>query len=577
MRTLNTGKVILVLVIPLVVVGWLYGCTSGGNGVLPPALPDGTFTRTVELSSPPVNGWGVNFDNGYTSIRVQHLYRAHYLDGSGYIDSISFRYYADETAAVSCSNVTMKMGHTSRSDLDAAFANNVEEGRGTHTEVLSHATVVIPAGTAGDYFEIPFERKFYYNGVDSLVVEIIRDGTCTDLVEIMMVTFTSLPTPTTSIVHPFDSTQSNSIQQNNLLPDAKFHFCGGSNRLEYGGSIVPNNCPFTTTAQSQKAQFLHFSSDINGSGTINGVAMRIGAQTFSVEEYVLTMRLGHTSLGSLNVNFDDNYNRDEPVVVANNLVFKVPEGLSPGQYLWIPMPDGSFSYNGTDNLIVEIDVSSATGNTSWYQYTIIAAGPYVRAWGESGSSTAASRNTMQHQTMFRFKGDRISLITQNGMSGATGETFPFSTFDGKVQYLFLAPELGTKGAITELCCRAFSNSVNDSYNYTIVMSHTTASTLTTTFADNLSDPVVVFSGVYRIPYGLLKGDWFEIPLSPPFSYNGRGNLVVEITGIGGSSNSCVLDTSSATLYNQRRLIGGSSDITGNNSSAFMIDTQFILK
>jgi hypothetical protein len=304
--------------------------------------------------------------------------------------------------------------------------------------------------------------------------------------------------------------------------------------------------------------------------------MRVGTQTFTENEYTFTMRLGHTSLGSLTTNFNGNFNRDAPVTVANARTFKVPAGVLPWQYLWIPMPDGTFTYNGTDNLIVEIDVSSATGNTSWYQHEDISVS-HFRALGQSGSPTALGTNTMQHQTKFRFKGDRISAITPNGMSGGAAESFPFSTMDGKIQFLYLAPELGTGGTIAKLACRAFSDSVNDSYRYTIQMSHNTETTLSTTFADNLSDPVMVFSGIYSISSGSLKGDWFEIPLSTSFAYNGSDNLVVEIAGFGGSSNSCVVDTTSTTLYDQRRLIGGSSDATGDNSSGHMIDTQFILE
>ena len=566
------------LVIGIFVLGTLlsFGCGGDGDGLLP-TTPGGTFTRTVELGSSPSN-WGVTFDDDsfHISMRVQHLYRAQDMDGSGYIDSISFRYYEDESTAVTCSNVTIKMGHTSSDFLVYLFADNVEEGRGTHREVLSHATVVIPPGAAGDYFTIPLSKQFYYNGVDNLVVEITRDGSCTGLAEIMVAQASSPYTAT--IVHPADSGGAESQQQNNYLPDAKFHFSGGSNRLEYtgSGSVSPNTCPFNTTPQTQKAQFLHLASDINGSGAITGVAMRVGAQTFTEYEYTFTMRLGHTSLGSLTTDFNGNFNRDAPVTVADARVFKVFAGVLPWQYLWIPMPDGEFVYNGTNNLIVEIDVSKATGNTFWYQHESISAS-HFRALGQSGSSTALGTNTMQHQTKLRFKGDRISAITPNGISGGASESFPFSTMDGKIQFLYLAPELGTRGTIAKLACRAFSDSVNDSYSYTIRMSHTTETALSTNFADNLSDPVTVFSGIYSISSCMLKGDWFEIPLSTSFYYNGSDNLVVEIAGFGGSSNSCVVDMTSTTLYHQRRLIGGSSDVTGDNSSDYMIDTQFFLQ
>jgi hypothetical protein len=549
------------------------GCSGGGSDEISPSVPDGTFTRTVELGNSP-DWWAVIFDSSHSSMRGQHLYRAQDMDGEGFIDSLSFRYYEDESTAVTTANLTIKMGHTSVTELTGTFANNVEQGRGTLTEVLSHTTVMIPPGAAGDYFEIPLSKEFYYNGVDNLVVDISRDGICTGLVRMMTAQASTAYVAT--VTHPDDSGAVDSISQIHALPDAQFHFSGGSNRLEYGGSIIGNSCPFTTSPSLQKVQFLHNAADINGSGIITGLAMRVGQQTFSQEEYVFTMRLGHTTLHSLTTDFNGNFNGDPPVTVATSQVFIVPMDLLPGHYLWLPMSEGTFTYNGRDNLIVEIDVDSATGSTSWFQHESIS-GLYSRAWGPSGSSTAGARNTMQHQTKLRFRGDKISMNTPKGMSGGSAESFPFNTNDGKVQYLYLASELGTSGSISTLACRASSDSVNDSYNYTIRMGHTGATTLSTTFDDNPIDPVTVFNGTYSISSGLLKGDWFEIPLETSFSYTSRNNLVVEIGGVGGSGNACVVDTTSANLYGQRRLIGGSGDTTGSNTSAHMIDLQLTLQ
>jgi hypothetical protein len=78
----------------------------------------------------------------------------------------------------------------------------------------------------------------------------------------------------------------------------------------------------------------------------------------TANDYVVTVRLGHTTLSALAGSFAANFNSGAPVTVASGLSFKVPAGIPVGHPIWIPL-SGVFNYNGTDNLIVDIEVSGA--------------------------------------------------------------------------------------------------------------------------------------------------------------------------------------------------------------------------
>ncbi len=289
----------------------------------------------------------------------------------------------------------------------------------------------------------------------------------------------------------------------------------------------------------------------------------------------MTVKLGHTTLSDLTITFANNFNSGAPVTVANAASFAVPGGIPVNGYVWLPFADGAFTYNGTDNLVVEVDVSAGTGTTFWRNHTGTG---QIRLRGSHGSPIGAT-DSAAYDIQFRFHGGTMDVHTPNGISGSIGDGFPFNNVDGKRQYLYLASELGTQGAISTIACRAVVNSAAEGgLNYTVVISQTTATTLNATFAANLPTPVTVLSGTLSIP-AVLRGDWLEIPLSTPFSYNGRDNLVVQIAGTGGTIGgaTCVLDNTSTTLHAARRITGGSSGATTGSVADSLIDMRFTLQ
>jgi hypothetical protein len=313
-------------------------------------------------------------------------------------------------------------------------------------------------------------------------------------------------------------------------------FAGGVNPVEF--APLPgsgNSYPFGNSYN--KVQLLYDAAFINGSGPITGMAMRIGTSTATTDQnYTYTMRVGHSALINITADFNGNFS-DTPVTVADNSAFSVPAGVPVGDYIWIPMPDGSFNYNGFDNLIVEIDVSAASGIT-WWSSNITS--NQTRASGNSGSATATGGvDIAQYDISFRFNGGTMDVITAEDADW----DLPFNdTFNNKSQILFGAQQLGTGGPVTGISLRLEGDSLPSDYPAaTVVLGHTTNTGLSLTFADNMTDPTTVFTGTLNIPAGLKAGDWVTIPVSG-FTYDSTKNLVVEVSQNAGTATNQILGT-----------------------------------
>ncbi len=567
-RRIARQIVVLVSVVTLAACGGGGGGGTGGGGAGAPAA---TFTRTVELPTGGFN-WSIPFVTGPS--RAQMLVRTQDIGGAGPITSVAFRLRQAAAAANSCPDVTITLGHTSKADLEATYANNVEEGRGGAAIVLD-GPVSIPAGAAGDDFAIPFAEPFLYNGVDNLVVDITSAG-CNNVTHLDAA---AAATPYTGLIwgDPAAATGSTS----DSLAHLALTFAGGDNALTYtAGASVDSSTPFTSGG-TRKLQALYLAAEIDGRGPITAVGFPVGADTSTAQTYTVTVRLGHSTQLTLSGTYADAYS-DTPVTVASDATFVVPAGLTDGTYVWLPMPDGTFTYNGVDNLVVEVDASTTTGLTMWRMRD--PSGGLIRlVSGTSGGTTAeAGGIDWVPDVKFRFAGGTMDVPTSAAPTGAwTGEDgFPFKLVAGKRQYLYLASELGSAGSITKLACRLFpTTSTAATYpNYEVVMGHTTATALGATYAANMTDGTTVFSGSVAVPAGLRRGDWVEIPLSTPFAYNGRDHLVVQIAGDAGpESNTCLLDATSATRYADRRLFTGSPAGASGTLHDSLVDMRFFLQ
>ncbi len=549
----------------------LTACGGGGGGGGDAAGgPTTGFTKTVELPSTEDN-WIGPF--AATGARYQMLVKAADVGGAGPIRSIAFR-RAVAMGAVTCADVTIRLGHTGLNDLTTTFANNVEEGRGSTVAVVDGGSVAIPAGATDEYFTIRFDRTFHYNGADNLVVDVIS-GACSSSVVLRA---TEAATPYTTLIWTFDTAAATGATYSSLA-NMKLAFVAGDDALTYSAAgTVLFGSPFTNDPGGlTKVQTLYLASDIDGRGRVTGIGFPVGAPAVA-QTHTVTVRIGHSTLTELGTTFDDNY-AGTPVTVASGATFHVPAGLAAGTYVWLPLSDGSFTYNGSDNLVVEVSVTPGGELLSWRGHDP-SGGPIVSIYGFSAAATAASTLDWKHDLRLRFAGGTMDVITPSAVTSGRNDAFPFSTSDGKRQFLYLVSELGSPGRITRIACRlgGAGTTATTYADYEVVMAHTTATALGTTFATNLPPgATTVFDGSVSIPGGLDKGDWAEIPLSTPFVYNGTDNLLVQIAGPGGpEANRCAIDDTSTTRYANRRLDGAQAAATGTPTHA-LLDTRFVLE
>ncbi len=555
------------------------GDDGGGSSKKSGVTPVGTFTKKVEFPTIAFENYDQYMFGSLDFYHCQLLYKPESIAGSGYITSIKFKRYAKTFDTTTCSHATIKLAHTSINSLgglSTPLSTNIKD-KGSAVTVLNDSDITIPAGEMQEYFEIRFDKEFNYNGVDNLIIDFTRTHEC-------------LNTTTVVIGKPDTAYTGTAIASDDIHPDTttsilekvhhtKFVFEGGDNKVDFTSSYDKNVAPFTNMALPfQKAQMLYNSSAITGSGLITGIGLQVYTATTAEQTYTYTMKLGHSTKTALDATFANNFDVGAPVTVASSIQFKVPAGIPGGEFIWLPIPDGNFTYNGTSNLVIELIIEAATGVVELATHDTSS---ICRILGSPSSLTAnGEMNGFTHQIALRFYGGTMGVITGGNI---TTESV-FSTGTSGTINLYRAAELGTSGTITSIACRLNDSSSDaaDYANYRITIGHSNNNQLETTAANNFISQLNALNGTVSVPAGLVKGDWIEIQLTTYFSYDGKSNLAVWLgtTAASGSGaiNGCTYSAaSSASRYPGQTAdaVPGSETIMPQN---YKLDMRFkILK
>ena len=296
------------------------GSNSGGK-----SLAAGSFSKTVEAES-------IGGDNGLFGLhasRYQMLYTPAELEGSGSIESVAFQFNADLAADAHCPNVVIKLGHTSQDVVTTTFSDNVETGKGSMITAFSEANITILSGSADEFFSLELDEPFSYNGVDNLVVEVIRDTACDNGVSSRL----HVTADSQTLFNSLSATETTGAAST-----AKAHFkavfAGGENSVLHAGGI--SNALMNSVKHTQ---LLQLSSEINGTGPVTGFGLVFGSAGGSntAQAYTVSVKMGHTHLSELSEVFADNFDAGVPVQLGNNITFTMPDGLVSGQAVWIPL------------------------------------------------------------------------------------------------------------------------------------------------------------------------------------------------------------------------------------------------
>jgi hypothetical protein len=515
------------------------GSASSSAGASPAAA--GVVTRTVDLGTA-VGANAIPFwDQAYT--RAQYLYTPAEIRGTGRLTALRQRRSAPSAnLSSSCPQLSVRLGHTNLAALTTTFASNFETGQGSLVTVINNLNFAIPAGPAGEWIDLPLQVPFDYNGVDNLVVEFEKLAACTP--------FLFVDTQAAANRRVITATQgatTGTLDSSRIM--ARFAFSGGETKVDFGGA-GGNIFPFGATIQSPRTQNLYLASEVSGAGLVTGVAFQLNTISPGPPggNYTYSLKLGHSTLSSLGATFASNYS-DSPVTVATAVSFTIPAGIPAGEWVWIPIPDGAFSYNGIDNLLVEVATSTGTKDTILRAAVIPGRRLFLTGSGSGTAVTGTVDDTAYH-LMLRFNGGPVSVVTDGGAS--TGLAFSPAAA-GRLN-LYRAVELGTAGSITSVGCRmANTASSASSYaNYQVIIGHSAVDSLVAASASDFISQATALSGTVLVPPGLSAGDWIEVSLPTPFLYDGRSNLAVWMgttaaSGAAGTHN-CRVSTSNTPRY-----------------------------
>ena len=517
------------------------GGDGGGGGGGPTPLATGTFTKTADMGSTTYTG----LLDADLYAHYQYLYLASNINGAGRITGLAIKYRSTMVTAVTCPNATIKLSHSNLANLTGTFANNLGTGQGSQTTVLNNATMTFPAGAAGSWQTILLATPFDYNGKDNLIIDVERTGACSGIV------FDDVNTAWPYTAGVWTTTNGSATGTTAFwAANGKLVFAGGDNEQNYGGAIN-NYWPFSV--ELPRTQNLYLASDIDGSGPITGIAFQLN-QVSTAQTFTYSVRMGHTTLAALGTTYANNYNAGSPVTLANAATFTVPAGIPAGGWFWVPLPNNTFTYNGTNNLIVEVEVTAGTGNIYLRTSNL---GTANRAAGFAGSNVALGVDDTAYHIKLRFNGGTMDVIEPS----LANYTVPF---DGSgtgmvLQSLYGSYVLGTSGAINRVSLRLAADTAADvTYTgATITLGHTTLSDLTVTLANNMDDPRVVFTGNITIPGGLKVGDWINIPVSG-FTYDPTKNLTLQLQSGTGPSSIFLIYGGSGVISNSGAATPGSA-------------------
>jgi len=512
------------LIAPVFLLADCGGGGGGGGGAAP--LASGTFTRTFGTSG---GGNQVPFGIGtFGDVTSQALYTPTDVGGSGRITKLRFQNSLANAGPITCPNTTVRLGHSSLATLTTTFANNTN--RGTPVVVFNNATVTVPAA-AGASFDIALTTPFDYNGVDNLVVQVDRTTVCSgaaifgvDTVSLANRRAYSSAADTTPGIAQNNTTTASTIDS--AVAWMQFVFAGGD-ALVPAADRAGNNSNFNAPASTGRVQYLILASDITGSGPITGIQFAPPAALAAPLTATNKITLSHVAAATTQLastTFASNVGSGA-TVVAQNVPVSLPVGTTEW---WVPL-SGAFSYDGTSNLLIDVETTvTAGGATLAYQN----AGGNRILRGTATTDTTGVFWQRGLEPKLRFHGGQVVVVPPSAGSTFAGQALGSTSPGGQVQSLYRNDLIGTSGTINAVYVRLLGSSVAGTLtNYKLYMGHTAKTTyvLTDTYASNMNENATVFSGTLNVPAGLVAGDWVKIPLASPFAYDSSKNLSILFT------------------------------------------------
>ena len=446
---------------------------------------------------------GAPYFNYYKYSTLQTLYTPSEIGKSGDITSISFK--VANAAPFATSEVKVYLGHKS-----SKFSGKSDFVKNSNLTLVYSGNPTLGSSTGWE--KLTFNKgSFTYNGTDNLVVVITKK--CNNYNSSLKYYYFTGDGYT--LYRRSDSTESfgdvsntsNEYSTTTSRPSIRITIENKSNQL-----------PYCNYYKYSTFQTLYTPSEIGKSGKIKSISFKVAdASSFATSE--VKVYLGHKS-SKFSGKSDFVKNSNLTLVYSGNPTL----GSSTG---WekLTLNQGSFTYNGTDNLVVVITKKCNNYNSS-LKYCYFTGEGYTlyRRSDKTESFGDVTNISNEYDTTTSRPSIRISVD-----GPAKGNSVPYENYYkySTLQTLYAPTEIGKSGKISSISFKVADVASFVTSEVKVYLGHKSSKfSGKSDFVKN-SNLTLVYSGNPTL--GSSAG-WEKLTFNQgSFTYNGTDNLVVVIT------------------------------------------------
>ena len=453
----------------------------------------------------PARSNNLPYGNYYKNSTTQMLYTPAEVGKKGSISRIGFKVASSTSHATS--EVKIYLGHKS-----AIFSGTTDFVRSSNLKLVYSGAPTLGRVTGWEFFDFN-QGSFEYNGTDNLVVVVTQKCT-TYHGNLKYYTFKGKG----NTLYRLNDNDTGYADVNNTTKEYSMSSYVPSVCFNINGPAKGNIVPFGNLYKYSTVQTLYTPNEIGKSGTIKSMTFKVAnASTLATSE--VKVYLGHKSA---------KFSGKTDFVRSSNLKLVYSGtptlGGSVGNET-LTFNQGTFNYNGTDNLVVVVTRKSSSWNSaleySWFE----GEGCTLYRWSDDYTGYGDVTNTAYEYN----PSNRRPAIMLNIDGPARSNNLPYGNYykNSTAQMLYTPAEIGLKGKISSIAFKVASALSHATTEVKIYLGHKSAKFSGTTDFVRSSNLKLVYSGAPTLGS---KTGWEKFTFNQgSFEYNGTDNLVVVVT------------------------------------------------
>ena len=436
---------------------------------------------------------------------VQMLYSPGEIGKSGTVKSIAFNVLAASSFATS--DLKVYLGHKK-----STFSGTTDYVRSSDLTLVYSGSPTLGLSTGWETLTCN-QNSFNYNGTDYLVVVVARKSSTYNLK-------LKYGYSTKSGYTLYRGDDVNSYYAN--VTSTSYSYSTSSSRpsikININGPASGWYVPFYNFDKYSTVQALYTPAEIQKVGKITGISFNVmKAASFATSE--LKIYLGHKS-GKFSGTGDYVRSSDLTLVYSGSPTL----GQSTG---WeeLKFNQGSFNYNGTDNLVVVV-TKKCSSITSLLKYRYFEGSGYTLIRGDDNNSSYGDVSNTSNA--YRTTNSRPSVQFNIDGLGSTTSVPYYNLFkNATVQTLYTPVEIGKSGKINSISFMVAKANSFATSELKVYLGHKSGKFSGTGDFVRSSNLTLVYSGSPTL--GQSTG-WETLTFNRgSFEYNGKDNLVVVVT------------------------------------------------